>query len=170
MVDEPKEEVKEEAKEEKAMAPAKSKVAEVSEKVTKATADLKLKLAELRAKYVVLEDKCKVQALALKESKSVKEARSFWQKIKDAFTKMRGIKAKKVIIDTTGAVIYGYIDSRRGDVVVVRDAHYLDANGPIAKLCSEGSGVRSKTTIYGLSVVHYRQVLEVSPAAAKVIG
>lgn len=161
MVDEERKEVKE------------SKAVAVKKKVSEATAKAKLELKELQKRYVILEEKFKLQSAQLKEkiqkSESLKQAKSFWVKLKEAFEKLRTIPAKKIIVCPQG-YIYGYVKTRKGDTVVVSDACYLEIATSVIDVAETGKGVTDKVSIYGLMFVSDVQLIcDVSPEAIKVI-
>ncbi len=179
MAEEAKEEVKVEAV---AVKPGlKEKALDVAkvakEKAKEGQVILKEKYDELSALCKILEAKCRAQAKILQEraehSENLKKAGGFFARIKAYFAKVKIVPEKKMILTESGSLIYGYIESRSGNVIVAREACFFDGvtlDSSVMQACKTGDGLHSKSRIYGLPVFFdVVNVFDVTPEAALIL-
>jgi hypothetical protein len=126
---------KEETVEEKAVTPTPAKPS-LKDKVSESVDVLKAKLVSLREKNKELLDTCKAQAFRLKEqaseladraghSKPALASKSLFAKVRDAITRVKVLPEKRILCFSIGGQVgclYGYIELRRNDLIIVRDA------------------------------------------------
>lgn len=136
---------------------------------------LKEKYDELSALCKILEAKCKAQARIIQEkaeqSENLKKAGGIWARIKAYFAKITITPEKKLVFCRhTDSVLYGYIESRAGNTVIMREACYLDIDKTFIETSITGDGIKSKVPVYGHALIsNIDLIMDVSPEAAKVI-
>ena len=161
----------------------KEKIGNAKKAVTEKVEAVKVKAAEtkeaviakyekLKADYLLLEEKCKVQARLLNDKIAQSEALA---KSKAAYGKaanyISGIKLmpekKLVYCSSRQELVYGYIETRCGNTVSMREAKYLYiVETPIADIAKDGEGVQDARNCYGVMIFSSVDViLDVRPEA-----
>lgn len=152
----------------------KEKLNQAKERCKDVAEKSRLKIVELKAKVKLLEEKCRSQATLLAERVSqspvTAKAKTGMVKAKAFFDGVQIVPKKKLIFAEPHRTIYGYIDYRNGDSVVMRDACYIEYNGTLIDLASKGEGLKDKVSIYGNPIISdVKIILDVSEEAAMVI-